>query len=187
MDPQKLTSLIAQGNRKAFDSFYSKEYQKAVFFTNHYLRDYELSQDIVQDSFMAVWLNRKSLDSTFPVEPYLYSIIRNKSINLLRRLSVDKKVKDVLLKREYSANLSALNHDSAELMAASQLNEQISKAFSQLPEKIHSTFVKSRVEGLTYKEIAGKEQVSVKVVEYHITQALKFFREKLKDFMVLFF
>jgi len=76
LDPQKLTSLIAQGNRKAFDSFYSKEYQKAVFFTNHYLRDYELSQDIVQDSFMAVWLNRKSLDSTFPVEPYLYSTCR---------------------------------------------------------------------------------------------------------------
>lgn len=187
MDPLKLTILIANGNRKAFDSFYRKEYQKALFFTNQYLRDYELSEDIVQDSFLAVWLNRKSLDPKFPVQPYLYSIIRNKSINLLKRLSVDKKIKDVLLKREYKASLSALDHDSAELLAASQLNNQISKTFSQLPDKIYDTFVKSRIEGLTYKEIAEKEKVSVKVVEYHITQALKIFREKLRDFMVLSF
>lgn len=187
MDQHKLTSLIAQGNRKAFDSFYKAEYKKAVFYTNQYLRNYELSQDLVQDSFLAVWLNRDSLDSSFPVQPYLYSIIRNKSINLLKRLSVDQKVKSVLLKREYSASLSALNHDSAELLAASQLNEHISKTFSQLPEKIYNSFVKSRIDGLSYKEIAEKENVSVKVVEYHITQALKFFRLKLKDFMCILF
>ena len=187
MTSQELTSLIAQGNRRAFDSFYKAEYKKAVFYTNQYLRNYELSQDVVQDSFIAVWVNRESLDSKFPVQPYLYSIIRNKAINLLKRLSVDQKVKSVLLKREYSASLSALSHDSAELLVASQLNEQISKAFSELPEKVYNTFVKSRIKGLSYKEIAEKENVSVKVVEYHITQALKFFRIKLKDFMILFF
>jgi len=187
LDPKKITSLITQGNKKAFDSFYKAEYKKAVFYTNQYLHNYVLSEDVVQDSFVAVWLNRASLDSQLPVQPYLYSIIRNKAINLLKRLSVDQKVKSVLLKREYSASLSALSHDSAELLVASQLNEHISKVFSQLPENIYKTFVKSRIDGLSYREIAQQENVSVKVVEYHITQALKFFRLKLKDFLALFF
>lgn len=185
LEPQKLTSLIAQGNRKAFESFYKAEYKKAVFYTNQYLRNIELSEDVVQDSFIALWVNKESLDLNYPVQPYLYSIIRNKAINVLKRLSLGQKVKNDLQMREYKANLSALNHDSAQLMIASQLNEHISKAFSQLPEKVYNTFVKSRIEGLTYKEIAEKEKVSVKVVEYHITQALKFFRVKLKDFIPL--
>ena len=33
------------------------------------------------------------------------------------------------------------------------------------------------------KEIADKKGISVKVVEYHVAQALKLFREKLKEFL----
>ena len=100
MDKDNLTTLIAQGDRKAFEHFYKKEYKKAVFYTNLYLSDYELSKDIAQDAFVAIWVNKESLDTDYPIQPYLYSIIRNKAINLLKRLSVDSKVKNELLKRE---------------------------------------------------------------------------------------
>ncbi len=187
MEKKNLTSLIAQGNSKAFESFYRLEYKKAVFYTNQYLHNYEMSEDLVQDAFVAIWTNRESLDPEYPVQPYLYSVIRNKAINLLKRLTVDSKVKDEILRREYQASLGALSDHSAEVVVLSQLNDQIAKAFSELPAKFSDSFVDSRINGLTYKEIADKEGISVKVVEYHITQALKFFREKLKDFLVLVF
>lgn len=185
MDKDNLTTLIAQGDRKAFEHFYKKEYKKAVFYTNLYLSDYELSKDIAQDAFVAIWVNKESLDTDYPIQPYLYSIIRNKAINLLKRLSVDSKVKNELLKREYKANLAAIDDSSAESIIAFQLKDCISKAFSELPDKISNTFIESRIKGMSYKEIADKNNLSVKVVEYHISQALKLFREKLKDFIML--
>ncbi|AGY52763.1 RNA Polymerase Sigma-24 Subunit ECF Subfamily [Bacteroidales bacterium CF] len=103
----------------------------------------------------------------------------------MKRLSVDSKVKNELLKREYKANLAAIDDSSAESIIAFQLKDYISKAFSELPDKISNTFIESRIKGMSYKEIADKNNLSVKVVEYHISQALKLFREKLKDFIML--
>ncbi|MBQ0043702.1 MAG: RNA polymerase sigma-70 factor, partial [Bacteroidales bacterium] len=48
------------------------------------------------------------------------------------------------------------------------------------PEKTRNTFLMSRRDGLSNREIARKEKVSVKAIEYRISQALKNFR-KIKE------
>jgi RNA polymerase sigma-70 factor (ECF subfamily) len=98
-------------------------------------------------------------------------------------LTNDNRLKNEWLKKEYQANLSALMDESSDAVIQFQLEEHISKAFKELPDKISDSFILSRVNGLSYQEIADKKGISVKVVEYHVTQALKLFREKLKEFL----
>jgi RNA polymerase sigma-70 factor (ECF subfamily) len=143
----------------------------------------EIAEDIVQDSFASLWVNRGSLDIAYPLQPYLYSILRNRSINVLKRLALDQKIMSEITKREYRANIAALSDDSADTVIKFQLEEFINKAYLELPAKISSSFTDSRIKGMTYQEIADKKGVSVKVVEYHITQALKHFKIRLKEFL----
>ncbi|MHC1780692.1 MAG: RNA polymerase sigma-70 factor [Bacteroidales bacterium] len=180
---EDLVLQVKNGNRRAFDRFYKSEFKKALFYTFQYMKNMEIAQDIVQDSFVALWENREQLDSKYPLQPYLYSILRNRSINALKRLTLDKRVMSDLARREFKANLDALSHDSSDSLVKRQLEEHITKAFFELPEKISSTFTDSRIKGMTYQEIAFEKGVSVKVIEYHITQALKHFRIKLKEFL----
>ena len=181
--PENLVALVKGGDRRAFDHFYGMEYKKAFFYSLNYVHNREIAEDIVQDAFASLWVNRDSLDPIYPLQPYLYSILRNRSINLLKRLALDQKIMSEISKREHRANLAALNDDSADTLVRSQLEEFINKAYLELPLKISSSFADSRIRGMTYQEIADKKGVSVKVIEYHITQALKHFKIKLKDFL----
>jgi len=182
-EDRELVLSVIQGNKKAFDYFYNKEYKKTLFYAMQYLHNKDIAQDIVQDSFVSLWEKREFLDSNYPLQPYLYSIIRNNCINNLKRLSVDKRIMSDITKREYTVYLNALKDESAESLINFQLEEFISKAYLELPDKISSAFIDSRLRGMTYKEIAEKRGISVKTVEYHITQALKHFKIKLKEFI----
>ncbi|MEN6617917.1 MAG: RNA polymerase sigma-70 factor [Rikenellaceae bacterium] len=182
-DDKELMKSIINGNKRSFDIFYSKEYNKVLFFSVQYLHNRTLAEDVVQDSFIALWEKRSFLDMDFPIQPYLYSIVKNRCLNLLRKLANDKKIKNEVLQREYRASIIALTDDSSDAVIKFQLEEYIKKAYKDLPEKVSSTFILNRIHGMTYQEIAESKGISVKVVEYHITQALKLFRSRLRDFL----
>ncbi|MEE4284795.1 MAG: sigma factor-like helix-turn-helix DNA-binding protein, partial [Mariniphaga sp.] len=54
------------------------------------------------------------------------------------------------------------------------------------PEKRQEIFRLSRQEGLKYREIAEKMNISIKTVETQMGLAIKTLRDKLRDFLVIF-
>ena len=54
---------------------------------------------------------------------------------------------------------------------------------AELPEEVRETFRMSRVDGLTYAEIARVMEVSVKTVEARMGRALKLLRERLAQWL----
>ena len=57
--------------------------------------------------------------------------------------------------------------------------EQIHSAIHSLPEKCRQVFLMSKINGLSYAEIAEYLGISVKTVENQIVRGLKLIREKL--------
>jgi RNA polymerase sigma-70 factor (ECF subfamily) len=66
-----------------------------------------------------------------------------------------------------------------------ELQQMAQKAIEQLPPQCKMVFTLSRVEQLTYAEIAEQMNISAKTVENHMVRALRFLREKLKDYLPL--
>ena len=66
-----------------------------------------------------------------------------------------------------------------------ELMAKIEKAVMRLPDSYRITFEMSRYQDKTYKEIAKELNVSIKLVEYRIQQALRLLRVELKDYLPL--
>ena len=179
---KEITEAIRDGSRDIFDSFYRVEYYNVLHFVKRYLGyDSSLAEDIAQESFVSVWQTRDKLDTNYSIRTYLYTIARNKTLNLLRDTARAKA--NTLAGQEALVNLQALNHESVtEKIEALELQRMIDRIYLTLPDKVVTTFRLSRIDGLTYKEIAEKMNISVKMVEYYISIALKRFRTGLAHY-----
>lgn len=71
-----------------------------------------------------------------------------------------------------------------ETLTAEALRSAINSAVAQLPAKTQAVFKMSRFDEKSHREIAQCLSLSEKSVEYHITQALKFLRAELNDYLI---
>ncbi len=179
---REITEAIKAGSKDIFDSFYRVEFTNVLHFVKRYLGyDDALAEDIAQETFVSVWQTRDRLDPNYSIRTYLYTIARNKTLNLLRDTARAKA--NTLAGQEALANLQALAGESVtDRIETLELQKMIDRIYLALPEKVVKTFRMSRVEGLTYKEIAEKMNISVKMVEYYISIALKNFRSGLAHY-----
>lgn len=82
-------------------------------------------------------------------------------------------------------SIIALSDDSSQKVYCKEMSVIIDKTLNSLSPDIRETFLMSREEGLSYKEIAEKSNVSIKTIEYRITKALKLLTASLSDFLTI--
>ena len=75
--------------------------------------------------------------------------------------------------------------EDPDFYVAEELMGKIEKAVMKLPESYRVAFEMSRYQDKTYKEISKELNVSIKLVEYRIQQALRILRVELKDYLPL--
>ena len=176
---EEITLAIKAGSEDLFRSVYRAEYNNLLHFVNSYTRNHQDAEDLVQETMLAVWDNRESLDPGKNLRSYIYTIARNKSLNYLRDNA--KRLKSGSIEESDNLiNSIALSSSSVEEeINALELQEFIDRIYLSLPEKVVNTFKMSRQDGYTYNEIADKLGITTKVVEYHISITLKALRFKL--------
>ena len=67
---------------KAFESDFRTYYRPLCLYALHYLGDPDVVEDMVQESFTALWRQEKPVAN---VKAWLYSAVRNRSVDALRR------------------------------------------------------------------------------------------------------
>jgi len=167
------------------ERLYIDHYWRAVNYAFQFLRDSELSREIAQEAFMSLWLKRESLDPEKNVEYYLMSTVRNKVFNHIR----DKKRRAERMGEQLEINdrlnLIALSELASEKVLYQEALSIFRTARKTLPPKILETFLLCRDQELTYKEIAEKQGISVKTVEYRIGKALAILKEALAEYLYI--
>ena len=171
----ELVNKIRSGNHDAFELFYRMEYLNLVHFADSYLHNKDKARDIAQETMLAVWENRQHLNPEKNIRSLVFTIARNKTLNQLRQ-------NKVLFSSEETENALALLEDRSveDNIHALELSNLIKKEWDMLPEKARETFSMSREDGLKNREIAEKEGVSEKTVEYRMKTALDRFRLVVK-------
>lgn len=166
-----LIQRLKQSDSAAFKSVFDLFYPSTFRFLQFKLNDDDLAKDIIQDVFIKIWENRSQLEAERSFKSYLYKIANNRALKHFRH-------EKVVRKYEQAQKAQPQPHaDSPEtLLEHQELAERLQKAIRQLPEKPRTVYLMSRVEKLSYKEIAERLNISVKTVETHIGNSLKALR-----------
>jgi RNA polymerase sigma-70 factor, ECF subfamily len=185
-DHTKLIKNIKNGDGKAFNYLYKTYYKVFSNFATSYLKDEFVAGNIVQDTFMTLWEQRDNLDSVTNLPAYLLTIVKNKALNHLHRQAIKAKIEQTLqvqAVREIELRCKTLSACDPEQMFHADVENIIRETLETLPSQCRKVVIMSRFNGLTNKEIASELGISVKAVEFHITKALKLFRQNLQDYL----
>jgi RNA polymerase sigma-70 factor (family 1) len=179
------TALSVKEN---FDSIYINNFSRLFLFAKEYVLFDEEAENIVQDIFLMLWEKRDALRVDVSLTAYLFTLVKNKCIDFLRHRMVEQ-IYSENIQHEYNEELNvklfALESFDHNFSSEEDIEILLRNAIDKLPERCRLIFIKSRIEGKKYKEIAEELNLSVNTVEGQISIALKKLREELKDYLPL--
>lgn len=168
-----------------FGRFFSENNARFVDIAFSYVRDRAAAQDIVMDSFVYIWSRREELANENNLRGYAYMCVRNRCYSYLRQAS---------LRGQMSQTDRLLVQSSMEALAKNEifdklLGDEVLEIFrtelDKMPARTREIFLASRVEHLTYAEIAERFDIPVRRVTSEIQSALQILRHALKDYLPL--
>lgn len=159
-------------SKESFKLLFKTFYNPLCNFAFSFLKDKALSEDAVQEVFTKLW-DRKDQYDIDSIKSYLFQSTKHKAIEILR------KNQNLKLYQQELARLDADKYNIEDESDKFMLKEKLFDSIRQLPPKCREIFVLSKVNGLTYSEIADELQISKKTVENQIGIALRLLRTKL--------
>lgn len=156
------------GDESAFRLIFDQNFKKLYTFCYRLLKNKEQAEEVVNDTFLNVWINRGRLNEELSIAPYLYTISRRLALNTLRQIATSQKAVDQLW-----LNMEKISNDTEEAVLLSDLQRFTDSALIHLPPQQQLIFKMSRYEGLNYDEIALKLNLSRNTVKNHLVAALK--------------
>jgi len=175
-------TLLKKGDKKAFEEIYNEFFGVHYHLCLQYIHNEKAAEEIVQDTFLKLWEIRNTLNDQINIRNFLYTITKNNCLNYLRNQKISMKHIENMKYMEMQFNYEALEK-LGNYIQFEELRSKIEEAIAQLPEELVETFQLSRFEELSYKEIAEKQNISIKTVEARISKALRILRVELKDFL----
>ena len=171
------------GDTGAYENVFRACYRPMTAYAFRFLGTLPDSESIVQEVFLRLWQNRNNTIINSSLQHYLFKSVKNHCINYLEHERIKSKYQAAVIQYE------ATRSDYSEFFPEPDLMNQIENAIAALPPRRQEIFRLAREEGLKYREIAEKLDLSVKTVETQMTMALKQLRTSLSSFkhLVMFF
>lgn len=167
---------LSDGEASAYEYIFDRYYAKVCRFVKSILYDVDAVDDIAQNVFMKVWINRAELTRVNSLSNYLFTIARNEACDQFRRrTSRTKYERHVLLNGLEQSDRLSLTYD------LERMEHIVEKCVEEMPPQRKLVFKLSREEKLSSQEIAQRLQLSKRTVDRHISLALTDIRSALKD------
>ncbi len=174
-EEQDLFSSLKAGEERAFEKLFRNYYAPLCYYASKILQNDGAAEEIVQDFFVRLWEKRADIEIETSLKNYFFRSVKNLCLNQIKHESVKlQHVKSVISEAEsteYSDHFQEVN-----------LQKDIKEGIAALPEKRREIFRLSREEGLKYREIADKLNISIKTVEAQMGLAIKTLRDRLKKY-----
>lgn len=176
----EILRLVSEGNELAFREIFDHYSSRLYNYTFRITENEELSEEIVMDAFLKVWCNRQSLDEIIHFDSYLYTLVRNKAFNAIKR-----RAHEAVIIGKLSLNNSEYQDTTEETVIYNEYQHILSQAVNQLPPQQRIVFSMSRDEGMKYDEIANHLNLSKNTVKAHLKKALSTLRLVISNYLVL--
>ena len=174
-----LIDELRNGKEEAFSLLFKSWYTDLVLYAGNFVPEKTKCEDIVQTLFMKIWEERKTLYIESSLKAYLVRAVRNSCLDELKHKNVVRNYEE-----KYKLLYKDIE-DTEDYILYSDLIGHLHIALRQLPPLLREAFELNRFEGLKYREIAEKQNVSERSIEVRISRALQFLREHLKEYLTI--
>ena len=176
---KELLQQVSEGDEHAFkrifNAYRDSIYSFGLFFTHSEF----LAEEITQEVFMNIWLNRKQLREISYFFPYLKTIARNIGVNHLKRVAYEKGALKTLMER-------GNRHDSiTEHIHFNEYSRLLDQAIKQLPSHLQEVYILHQLEGVKQEVIAQKLNLSLHTVKDYMKHAHKAVRQFMDAYIHL--
>ncbi len=174
MDERQLIELLREGDSLSFEILFQQYYVRFYNFVCNFIKNASVAEDIVQNVFMKIWINRANLRVDRSIHNYIYVLTKHEVLNHIRDHKVYMQVEKLIMSDQPEV---AIADDMDQVR---DLDVRIRNFIASMPEQRRKVFLLSRYRGLSNKEIAELLGLSVRTVDRHINLALTSLK---KEFM----
>ncbi|MCI8291391.1 MAG: RNA polymerase sigma factor [Clostridia bacterium] len=169
----ELYNDFLNGNNEAFGTIIKKYREMLILFIMRYVNVIDIAEDLAQDTFLYVFINKKEYDFKYSFKTYLYTIARCRSINYL------KKSKRIIHYDEFEMNIESEEIDEKLIRNENKL--KLYQVIKKLKREYQIVIYLKYIENLKYKEICkilNRNMSQVKFLIYCAKKRLKKLMEK---------
>lgn len=161
---------IAGDDEHAFAELYNQFKDKLIRFSYSITRSRHSAEETVEDVFIQVWCNRKKITEIRDITVYLYTSVKNRSLNVLSKKSYD------IITAPFDflhIELQPLSQTPYEVLVTQEMMQKMNEAIEALPARCKMIFKLVREDGLQYKEVAEILNISIKTIDAQMAIAVK--------------
>ncbi len=175
LDDQQLLELLQAGDENVLTAIYDRYWSKLYLQAYNVMRDRDVSEDIVQDIIVQLWIKRET-NNIGSLKAYLYSCVRYQVFKAVRS---GKRLEPLDVEQGEAIS------DADNVILEKDILRLLDEGIAELPAKCREIFTLSRKDHLTTKEIAFRLGLSPKTVENQLTIALRRLRSAMQEVLVL--
>jgi RNA polymerase sigma-70 factor (ECF subfamily) len=165
----------------AFEAIYHRYAIELLAIAMDKIRNRDIAEELVQETFIAFYNSKISLEKLSNIMAFLYVILKNKIMDTHRRSFVQRKYS------EYFKNRFDEAEDNTQaLIDTRELEQLLSEEIEKLPEQCRKVFNMRRKDFMSNKDIASSLQISENTVEQHMRRALRILKISFVKHGVLF-
>ncbi len=177
---REIIEEVKEGMASAFDILYGTYCLKLYHFAYSILKSKEDAEEVVQSTFFKIWEKRKNIDCEHSFKSYLFTIAYRVTVDILRERLKEKNY------REHILDKASINYQLEEAIEFGDLLDRVQEIIKDLPHRKNEIYQLSRINHLSYNEIAEKLNISVKTVENSINFSINFIKKRLgKDSLLI--
>ena len=171
-EDKKLYMKFLNGDNESFELIMNKYMEKIIYFTYKFVNRIDVAEDLAQDVFVYILMNKEKYDSKYSLKTYLYIIAKSKSLNYVKKqnrisylqdneyIFTEQEIEDVIFDKEQAQKLKI--------------------AIDHLPEPQNQVIYLADIEELSYQEISSILDMSLSKVKTLIHRG----RKKLKEILM---
>lgn len=171
IDKQLYTEFL-NGNKNSFDKLILKHKENLLYFILKFVKKYDIAEDIFNDVIVYILSKPEYYNFEYSFKTYLYMIAKSKSINYIKNKEKEKIIENIddIIDEDYSTEDIIINKEN---------KNKIKSVINKMPKNYQLVMYLTKVDGLSYKEVALIMEKSESQIKTTVFNARKKFKELL--------